>query len=802
MNSEQQKDLITRRVKIIHFNDTWWITANPIAEALEYRDSTKFVKSHVLPKNLKSYKDIKTDNKFSFELHPTTKFINKEGLGILLNAKNQTTLLNWIENEFVPGPKATKVSVGLIVTPSTRSYEEIFGDVVKLYIDETLWMLANPFVDALGYINCHKALKENVSSTNQMIKTANRSIYINEAGAHELINSKIPGVADFKKWVIETLLPRLRCDDVPLASPAVCYTELINEIIKIEVNGVWWMLAKPIAVGLGYSNSNQAILDHTSPKNQMEYEKIKSLGFCVGDGTPVSKKPIKKNSKFINEAGIFELIGKSNKNKAKLFQKWIYNDLLPTLRRESRYHMSDAPPMVQQQMTSISSILTPKKINTTTPMQVDDNTNELSIVAPPTVRYDELINEIFKVYVNGVWWMLANPFARGLGYIYPPDAIRSIVSEENQMEYDVIKSRVKQMGESSTKRSANNIQAKSKFINEAGLFELIGKSDKDKAEDFKKWVYNDLLPTLRSDSEYNIRNAPPMVQQQMEAISSVVDGNQFEFLKREMQEQRMEMQEQRSQIGTLVASLNQLVNYSQRQNEIIETQRNIIETSLAEHKLLMEQYQTTNENAIARQETAVAQQFSVVNSALAHQETVVAQLNDGLVRQEAVVAQQFCVINNSLAHQETAVAQQISTVNALVHTALTKQKIEFTEQLSNLQPLISAEPNDRNKFQCLEIYYKGLICGDRIMYWYHALRTQKCSLEAARLAIQPGFLLFYYTDSANAVNAYNSIKDRITYNVALSRGNKIYCKHDPTEFMRAINGEFFTLRQPPITEFF
>jgi hypothetical protein len=86
-----------------------------------------------------------------------------------------------------------------------------------------------------------------------------------------------------------------------------------------------------------------------------------------------------------------------------------------------------------------------------------------------------------------------------------------------------------------------------------------------------------------------------MAQQQMEAISSVVDGNQFEFLK--------------NQIGTLlVPSIN------------------LIETSLAEHKRLMEQHQTNNENAIARQDTTSAQQFSVVNSALA-------QFNSALAHQ-------------------------------------------------------------------------------------------------------------------------------------------------------------------------
>jgi prophage antirepressor-like protein len=202
---------------------------------------------------------------------------------------------------------------------------------------------------------------------------------------------------------------------------------------------------------LGYSDSDQAIRDHTSPKNQMGYEKIKSCGFCVDDGTSVTNK---QKSKIINEAGLFELIGKSNKDKAKLFQNWIYNDLLPTLRRDSRYHMSDAPPMIQQQMEAISSVLSPQKITkNTTPMQVDDNTNQLSVVAPPTGCYDELMNEIIKINVNGVLWMLANTFACVLGYLDYNRAIRDHISPQNFTEYEKIKSGRLHGGESSTTRT-------------------------------------------------------------------------------------------------------------------------------------------------------------------------------------------------------------------------------------------------------------------------------------------------------------------------------------------------------------
>ena len=98
MNSQP----IAQKAKIIHFNNTWWIRANPIAEALGYSDPNKFILNHVQLENLKSYEDIKPDYQLMIEFHPTTKFINQQGLSDLLTAKNQVELLTWIEREFVP----------------------------------------------------------------------------------------------------------------------------------------------------------------------------------------------------------------------------------------------------------------------------------------------------------------------------------------------------------------------------------------------------------------------------------------------------------------------------------------------------------------------------------------------------------------------------------------------------------------------------------------------------------------------------------------------------------------------------
>jgi prophage antirepressor-like protein len=47
---------------------------------------------------------------------------------------------------------------------------------------------------------------------------------------------------------------------------------------------------------------------------------------------------------FINEPNLYRVIFRSNKPEAKTFQDWVFNDVLPTLRRQGRYEMPGARP--------------------------------------------------------------------------------------------------------------------------------------------------------------------------------------------------------------------------------------------------------------------------------------------------------------------------------------------------------------------------------------------------------------------------------------------------------------------------
>nr|QPD01957.1 BRO-O [Lymantria dispar multiple nucleopolyhedrovirus]QPD02131.1 BRO-O [Lymantria dispar multiple nucleopolyhedrovirus] len=117
-----------------------------------------------------------------------------------------------------------------------------------------------------------------------------------------------------------------------------------------------WMVANPFAEALNYSNINRAIRVHVSNYNQKTLEEIWSDRNGLADDSSLLPRNVQAKTKFINQAGVFELISASEMPAAKRFKQWNTNDLLPTLCAEGEYSMSkDAPLDIAQGMNAVYS---------------------------------------------------------------------------------------------------------------------------------------------------------------------------------------------------------------------------------------------------------------------------------------------------------------------------------------------------------------------------------------------------------------------------------------------------------------
>ena len=114
------------------------------------------------------------------------------------------------------------------------------------------------------------------------------------------------------------------------------------EIYVYEVEGTEWFIGKDIIKLLGYSENSKP-LRKWGEKGAIVWEKnkkkiyVQTLEIIEECSKNTSKITINNNMIFVNECGLYQLVFSSTLSKAQEFQKWIYEEVLPSLRKNNYY---------------------------------------------------------------------------------------------------------------------------------------------------------------------------------------------------------------------------------------------------------------------------------------------------------------------------------------------------------------------------------------------------------------------------------------------------------------------------------
>lgn len=100
--------------------------------------------------------------------------------------------------------------------------------------------------------------------------------------------------------------------------------EEFGSVRTIEENGMVMFCGKDVALALGYSDTNNAIKTHCKKDEVVIHHLIDSMGR-------------KQGAKFISECNLYRLISHSRLPSAEKFERWIFDDVLPTIRRTGGY---------------------------------------------------------------------------------------------------------------------------------------------------------------------------------------------------------------------------------------------------------------------------------------------------------------------------------------------------------------------------------------------------------------------------------------------------------------------------------
>lgn len=105
-----------------------------------------------------------------------------------------------------------------------------------------------------------------------------------------------------------------------------------GQVRTTTLNGEPWFVGKDVATALGYSNPSNAVATHVDDEDKTTYS------------FQVSGSNYKTKATIINESGLYSLVLSSKLPTAKQFKHWVTSDVLPTIRKASKYALPKITP--------------------------------------------------------------------------------------------------------------------------------------------------------------------------------------------------------------------------------------------------------------------------------------------------------------------------------------------------------------------------------------------------------------------------------------------------------------------------
>ncbi len=101
----------------------------------------------------------------------------------------------------------------------------------------------------------------------------------------------------------------------------------LSEVRTVEIDGEIWFVASDVAKTLGYKRPSDAIRQHCKPKGTVKYR-------IPSDGG-------EQDTLIINEPNVYRLIIKSNLPSAEAFETWLFEEVIPSIRKKGYYGRID-----------------------------------------------------------------------------------------------------------------------------------------------------------------------------------------------------------------------------------------------------------------------------------------------------------------------------------------------------------------------------------------------------------------------------------------------------------------------------
>lgn len=200
----------------------------------------------------------------------------------------------------------------------------------------------------------------------------------------------------------------------------------------VLINDEPWFVGKDVAIAIGYKNFRDALKSHVKDKYKRESRIT----------TPSGMQTVT----IISEPGLYQLAGESKLPSAEPFQDWVYEEVLPTIRKHGAYMTNE---VIEKALTSpdfIIQLATKLKDEQEARLELEKENSQLSLdLAEATektryldlildspdelivkqiaqdygisaVKFNQILNKLRIQYKQNNQWILYSKF-QGKGYI-------------------------------------------------------------------------------------------------------------------------------------------------------------------------------------------------------------------------------------------------------------------------------------------------------------------------------------------------------------------------------------------------
>ena len=152
-----------------------------------------------------------------------------------------------------------------------------------------------------------------------------------------------------------------------------------GELGIMLIDGKEYFPATQCAKILGYANPRKAVIDHCKKDGVTNRDVIDSLGRT-------------QQMKFINEGNLYRLIVSSKLPAAEKFERWVFDEVLPSIRKNGSYGEIN----IEELVTKTASAVVTEVMKQLAPIVVH-NTSQVTVTAPEPKKYKKPRKAVSKI---------------------------------------------------------------------------------------------------------------------------------------------------------------------------------------------------------------------------------------------------------------------------------------------------------------------------------------------------------------------------------------------------------------------